>query len=86
MLTKWLPTNKPPTLPRYPFTSIGVGGVVMNSKEQILLIKEKRGIYLGWKYPGGFADPHEDIALTAQREILEETGIDTEFETVIKMT
>jgi len=85
MLTKWLPTNKPATLPRYPFTSIGVGGVVMNSKEQFLLIKEKRGIYLGWKFPGGLADPNEDIFQTAQREVLEETGVETDFETVVTM-
>ncbi|KAE9555086.1 hypothetical protein FO519_001747 [Halicephalobus sp. NKZ332] len=85
MLTKWLPTNKTPTLPRYPFTSVGVGGVVMNSKEQFLLIKEKRGIYLGWKFPGGLADPNEDIFQTAKREIFEETGVETEFETVITM-
>ena len=57
----------------------------MNSKEQFLLIKEKRGIYLGWKFPGGLADPNEDIFQTAQREVLEETGVETDFETVVTM-
>lgn len=70
---------------RYPFTTIGVGGVVINSKEQFLLIKEKKGIYLGWKFPGGLADPNEEIYDVAIREIYEETGVETEFETLITM-
>uniref|UniRef100_A0AC34QA83 Nudix hydrolase domain-containing protein n=1 Tax=Panagrolaimus sp. JU765 TaxID=591449 RepID=A0AC34QA83_9BILA len=85
MMTKWLPTNKSPSLPMYPFTTVGVGGVVMNSKGQFLLIKEKKGFYLGWKFPGGLADPNEEIYEVAKREILEETGVETEFETLITM-
>lgn len=57
----------------------------MNSKEQFLLVKEKRGIYLGWKFPGGLADPNEEIFQTAQREIFEETGVETEFESIFTM-
>lgn len=37
----------------YPFTSIGAGGLVVNSKNEVLMIKELRGPYLGWKFPGG---------------------------------
>ena len=48
-------------------------------------MKEKRGLYMGWKFPGGLADPSEDIYSTAKREVLEETGIETEFVTIITM-
>jgi|UniRef100_A0AC35G7H6 8-oxo-dGTP pyrophosphatase MutT (NUDIX family) len=85
MLTKWIPTDKISTLPKYPFTSIGVGGVVCNAAGQFLLIKEKRGFYMGWKFPGGLADPSEEVYDTAKREVLEETGIETEFVTVLTM-
>uniref|UniRef100_A0A914C0N2 Nudix hydrolase domain-containing protein n=1 Tax=Acrobeloides nanus TaxID=290746 RepID=A0A914C0N2_9BILA len=79
MLTKWIPTSRPSSLPLYPFTSIGVGGIVVNEKGEILLMKEQRGIYLGWKFPGGSGDPGEEIYETATREVLEETGVETEF-------
>ncbi|KAI6244045.1 Nudix hydrolase 8 [Aphelenchoides fujianensis] len=61
-LTKWLPADRPSTLPRYPFTAVGVGGVVENAKGEILMMKERRGHYLGWKFPGGLSDPGESIA------------------------
>ena len=70
---------------RYPFTSIGVGGVVCNAAGEFLLIREKRGVYPGWKFPGGLADPGEDIFVTAKREVLEETGVETDFVTVLTM-
>uniref|UniRef100_A0A915EPN0 Nudix hydrolase domain-containing protein n=1 Tax=Ditylenchus dipsaci TaxID=166011 RepID=A0A915EPN0_9BILA len=78
MLTKWLP-GTPCTLPKYPFTTVGAGGLVVRSNGDILLIKERKGMYLGWKLPGGVADPGEEIGQAAQREVLEETGITTEF-------
>ena len=49
--------NEENRLPKYPFTSVGVGGLVVDSKNRLLLMKEKRGIYKGWKFPGGLADP-----------------------------
>uniref|UniRef100_A0A0M3I4M6 Nudix hydrolase domain-containing protein n=1 Tax=Ascaris lumbricoides TaxID=6252 RepID=A0A0M3I4M6_ASCLU len=62
----------------YPFTAIGVAGLVVNNAGEILLMKERRGNYLGWKYPGGAADPHEDIFDAGVREVFEETGVQTE--------
>lgn len=50
-------------------------------------MREKRGIYHGWKFPGGLADPGnarryngctflgENIFTTAEREVQEETGV-----------
>lgn len=37
---------------------VGVGGLVINNKNQILSIVEKQAIIAGsWKLPGGYAEP-----------------------------
>lgn len=78
LLTRWLPAT-PSSLPRYGYTQIGVGGVVVNSKDEVLMVQERTSpmpVFQGsWKLPGGLADPGEDFANTVQREVLEETGI-----------
>ncbi|RCN48574.1 hydrolase, NUDIX family [Ancylostoma caninum] len=74
MMTKWLP-NTPSTLPRYAHTVIGVGGLVIDEEGRVLLMRERRGYYLGWKFPGGASDPGETIFDTAAREVFEETGV-----------
>lgn len=88
MMTRWL-EESPSKLPRYGFTQIGVGGAVVNSKNEVLMIQERvqgdakfQGL---WKLPGGLADPGEDLAVTAGREVLEETGITTELVGVVSM-
>lgn len=58
MMTKWLPTNLAPNLPVYSHTMVGVGGLVVNDKDQILTITEKQAIIPGnWKLPGGYVEP-----------------------------
>lgn len=58
MMHKWLPTNEIKNIPDYPHTMIGVGGLVINKKDQILIISEKNGLIPGyWKLPGGHLDP-----------------------------
>lgn len=39
-LTRWLPPTPSP-LPRYAFTSVGVGGVVVNGKREVLMVQER---------------------------------------------
>lgn len=46
-------------------------------------MKERRGIYLGWKFPGGLADPGETLPEAVQREVLEETGVKAEVKSMI---
>jgi ADP-ribose pyrophosphatase YjhB (NUDIX family) len=83
VLTKWLPKTTS-TLPHGPRHLIGVGGFVVNDKKEILVVKEKSGIATAiWKIPGGAVDPGEDIDKAVVREVLEETGIKTEFVSVL---
>lgn len=38
-----------------------------------------------WKFPGGLSEPGEDIGDTAVREVLEETGVQSEFRAVLSI-
>eukprot|EP01120_Amphizonella_sp_Union-15-10_P013295 TRINITY_DN6149_c0_g2_i1.p1 TRINITY_DN6149_c0_g2~~TRINITY_DN6149_c0_g2_i1.p1 ORF type:complete len:268 (+),score=49.91 TRINITY_DN6149_c0_g2_i1:57-860(+) len=79
MLTLWL-LEKENKLPPYATAFVGVGGFVVNEKKEVLVVKEKVGPAVNiWKIPGGGANPGEDIWKGAIREVFEETGIKTEF-------
>jgi 8-oxo-dGTP diphosphatase len=64
--------------------TLGVGAVVINDKNEILVIKEKVS-NLGYKLPGGHIDNGEMISTALEREVLEETGIIVEFESIISL-
>lgn len=84
VLNLWLPSTEPNKLPRYPFHTVGVGGMVINDKKQILAVREKySGPNAQWKLPGGMADPKEELGDVAVREVEEECGIKTEFVSII---
>jgi len=89
LLTRWLPTERPSPLPSYGFTQIGVGGVVLNSKDEVLLVQERVApipmFQNSWKMPGGLADPGEDFGQTVLREIMEETGVTASLEGVVSL-
>ncbi|XGW23129.1 hypothetical protein V3C99_005402 [Haemonchus contortus] len=74
MMTNWLPET-PSRLPRYAHTVIGVGGLVIDKHDRVLMMRERRAHYLGWKYPAGASEPGESIFDTAAREVFEETGV-----------
>eukprot|EP00667_Euglena_gracilis_P010375 EG_transcript_10555 len=88
VLTLWLPGDAEPNkLPPFANTQIGVGGCVLNAKNEILLVTERvsplaKGQGL-WKLPGGLADPGESIHACAQREVWEETGVRAEVEAIL---
>lgn len=60
MMYKWLPTDSIANIPEYAHTMIGVGGIVINDKNQILTISENHAVIPGsWKLPGGYVEPCE---------------------------
>lgn len=83
LLCTWLKGGKEASqLPRGPSHYIGVAGFVMNSQDELLMIKEKDGPAKArnlWKLPGGLLDMHENIADGVVREVLEETGLNCEY-------
>ncbi|KAL5575821.1 hypothetical protein UlMin_017520 [Ulmus minor] len=81
MLVYWIPvTNN--TIPANATHRVGIGAFVMNEKREVLVVQEKSGKSRGlglWKFPTGVVEEGEDIWRTAEREVREETGIETEF-------
>lgn len=59
MMYLWLPHTENCNIPHYAHTMIGVGAVVVNDKNPVLVIQEKYKL-LGrtfWKLPGGYVEP-----------------------------
>lgn len=81
MLNTWLPDPEidPNLMPNYASHYIGVGGLLVNSRDEILVVAEKYSFRkthkLMWKLPGGLVDPYERISTAAEREVFEETGM-----------
>jgi len=61
-------------------SSLPVAMSVIVQDSKILLIKRIRGDYAGlWAIPGGKIEENEHVSDAAVREVLEESGIKTEF-------
>ena len=74
------------SLPSGPTHQIGAGGVVINDKNELLVIVERahaKTLPNYFKLPGGAVDPGERLADAVMREVLEETGIKTRFESIV---
>lgn len=73
-------------IPEFANHIIGVGGVVLNKKDEVLTIVERHDLLKRpghWKFPGGAVDRREAFHSAVVREVLEETGITTQFKGVI---
>lgn len=84
VLTKRL--QKEAFIPDYAHHIVGVGGIVFNAQGQVLTIVEKHDMQTRpghFKFPGGAVDKDELIAAAVQREVFEETGINTTFHGVV---
>lgn len=65
---------------------IGAGGLVINEQNELLVIRQqplRDGRIPGYKLPGGFIEVGEHLSQGVIREVEEETGIKTEFESII---
>ena len=72
-------------IPPYATHYIGVGGVVINDKNELLIVSERyrrRGSGPAYKLPGGALQPGEHLVDAAEREVLEETGVSARFQSL----
>jgi len=79
-LRLWLKDNVECKIPEFATHQVGVGAIVINSRNEILCV---RGIGRNWNIPGGLAELGEGLHEAVVREVLEETGIQTKFENVL---
>lgn len=62
VLCKWMRPGEINTMPNPPTHNVGCGGVVINKKNEILLVKERQGYRRGlFNIPSGRADLGETI-------------------------
>jgi 8-oxo-dGTP pyrophosphatase MutT (NUDIX family) len=64
---------------------IGVGGVVLNERQELLVVCERhrRTAQPYYKLPGGALQPGEHLVDAVLREVLEETGVSASFESLV---
>eukprot|EP00978_Attheya_sp_CCMP212_P033706 scaffold137334_cov51-Attheya_sp.AAC.8 len=67
-LCLWLNENIESKIPTYATHQVGVGALVVNSRNEILCVRELRNNYRKWKIPGGLAELGEQLDETAIRE------------------
>ncbi|XP_043917629.1 nucleoside diphosphate-linked moiety X motif 6 [Protopterus annectens] len=73
-------------LPLYASHQLGVAGAVLNEiTGQVLVVQDRNRTTNAWKFPGGLSDPNEDIGDTAVREVFEETGVRSQFQSVLSL-
>ena len=73
-------------IPPYASHYVGVGGVVFNHERELLVVSERyhrRNRGPSYKLPGGALHPGEHVVNCAIREVFEETGVRTRFESLV---
>jgi len=71
-------------IPFIPTHSLGAGAIVKNQSGQLLVIKE-HGMN-GYKLPGGHIELGEKVETAIIREVLEETGVQADFQSILGFT
>lgn len=82
VLNVWLKDTES-KIPNFATHNVGVGGVVVNSRNEILCVKELRTNYLKWKTPTGHTELGEQIDEAIEREVWEETKIRAKFHSIL---
>lgn len=86
VMYKWLPTTEPSAVPPFAHTMVGVGALVINDKNQVLVVSENNSLIPdSWKLPGGYTEMNENLIDAAIREVNEETNIKTRFESILSL-
>lgn len=65
-------------MPEMPKHSVSVAGVVINDRDQVLLIQRRDNGH--WEPPGGILELDEEFHDGVRREVLEETGVTVEVD------
>ncbi len=71
-----------PVIPTATNHTLGVGAVVVY-ENKLLVVKDK--IWQKYKLPGGHIDDRENISTALLREVLEETGVKVEFDSIVSL-
>ena len=67
-----------------PIPSIGVGGVLLNNRQEVLLIKRNQAPAQGlWSIPGGRLETGESMVDACRREFKEETNLGVEVNHIV---
>ncbi len=73
-------------IPNFATHYIGAGGVVINARQELLVVSERHRRDLSrpyYKLPGGALHPGEHLADAVVREVYEETGVRAKFESLV---
>ena len=82
VLNMWLKSSES-LVPEFATHHIGVGGLCINRRNEILCVRELHRNYVPWKIPGGLSELGEHLDEAVVREVFEETGVRTEFRDVL---
>ncbi|KAK7922614.1 hypothetical protein WMY93_009516 [Mugilogobius chulae] len=73
-------------LPGFATHQVGVAGAVVDeSNGKVLVVQDRNKTKNAWKFPGGLSDPGENIGATAVREVFEETGVHSQFKSLLSI-
>ncbi|XP_028272565.1 nucleoside diphosphate-linked moiety X motif 6 [Parambassis ranga] len=85
VLALWLGEGES-RLPGFATHQVGVAGAVVDeSSGKVLVVQDKNKTKNAWKFPGGLSDPGENIGETAVREVFEETGVHSQFRSLLSI-
>ncbi|XP_067375614.1 nucleoside diphosphate-linked moiety X motif 6 isoform X2 [Channa argus] len=85
VLVLWLGEGES-QLPGFATHQVGVAGAVVDeSNGKVLVVQDRNKTTNAWKFPGGLSDPGENIGATAVREVFEETGVRSEFRSLLSV-